>query len=73
MEGTTVEYKMKLTDNFEKEVVAFLNSIGGELYIGVSNDGAVSGIKDADKLSLVIIDRIKTTFSLQHLVFLMLM
>ncbi|WGK70385.1 putative DNA binding domain-containing protein [Candidatus Haliotispira prima] len=57
-EGT--EFKRELTDTFEKEVVAFLNSAkGGHIYIGVENDGTVIGVNDPDKLPLAITDRIK--------------
>ncbi len=59
MEGLTVEYKRELSDDFEKEVVAFLNSLGGELFIGVNDDGVIKGVQDPDRLSLAIIDRIK--------------
>jgi ATP-dependent DNA helicase RecG len=59
MESVTIEYKIGLTDDFEKEIVAFLNSIGGELFIGVNNDGNVIGIDNVDKQSLSVIDRIK--------------
>ena len=59
METAFIEYKRELTDGLEKEVVAFLNSGGGKIYIGYDNDGHVIGIDDADKLSLSIIDRIK--------------
>jgi len=41
MENMTVEYKREITDDIEKEVVAFLNSLGGELLIGVNDDGTI--------------------------------
>lgn len=59
MESITVEYKRELSDDFEKEVVAFLNSLGGELFIGVNDDGTINGVENPDRLSLAIIDRIK--------------
>ena len=55
----TVEYKRKLTDDFEKEIVAFLNSAGGELFIGVDDDGRIAGIEHPDTSPLAVIDRIK--------------
>ncbi|MGB4405562.1 MAG: RNA-binding domain-containing protein [Sphaerochaeta sp.] len=60
MESITIEYKRELTDGFEKEVVAFLNTLGGSLFIGLDDEGTVIGIQNPDKLSLAIIDRIKT-------------
>lgn len=39
-ENQRIEYKRELTDNLEKEVVAFLNAReGGVLYIGIDDDG----------------------------------
>ena len=46
IETNTVEFKEKLTDGLEKEVVAFLNSEkGGDIYIGISNNGEVIVLK----------------------------
>jgi predicted HTH transcriptional regulator len=53
-----VEYKQKLTDDLEKEAVAFLNSNGGTLYIGVRDDGAIAGVDDPDRAQLKIKDRL---------------
>lgn len=39
-------------DICKEEVIAFANTTGGTLYIGVSNDGNVSGIKNADQVIL---------------------
>ena len=45
IESNRIEYKQTLTDGFEKEVVAFLNSSnGGAIYLGFANDGTVLGI-----------------------------
>lgn len=59
-ENSTTEFKRELNDALEKEVVAFLNSAkGGDLYIGVDDDGEVVGVADADALMLAISDRIR--------------
>jgi predicted HTH transcriptional regulator len=59
-EDECTEFKCKLTDTLEKEVVAFLNSAkGGDIYIGVEDDGTVVGVQNPDKLQLAIIDRIR--------------
>ncbi|MCL2829928.1 MAG: ATP-binding protein [Betaproteobacteria bacterium] len=48
-ESNRVEYKRQLGEKFERSVVAFLNYPGGgEILIGVDNDGSVAGIPDAD-------------------------
>lgn len=59
-ENSTTEFKRQLNESLEKEVVAFLNSAkGGDLYIGVDDDGEVVGVDDVDALMLAISDRIK--------------
>lgn len=59
-EDECTEFKRELTDMLEKEVVAFLNSAkGGDIYIGVEDNGTVVGVQNPDKLQLAIIDRIK--------------
>ncbi len=59
-EDECTEFKRELTDMIEKEVVAFLNSPkGGDIYIGVEDDGTIIGVENPDKLQLAIIDRIK--------------
>ena len=44
-----VELKSVLNDSVEKEIVAFLNTNNGIIYIGVDNNGNVIGI-DSNKL-----------------------
>ena len=47
-ESETVELKRMVVAGVKKEVAAFANSSGGILYIGVDDDGSVSGVDDAD-------------------------
>ena len=59
-EDDKTEFKLELNDKLEKEVVAFLNSPkGGDIYIGVADDGSVVGVENVDKIQLAISDRIK--------------
>lgn len=59
-ETETIEFKEKLNDKFEKEVVGFLNTNhGGSIYIGLDNQGKPVGITDIDDTELQIKDRIK--------------
>jgi len=61
-ETNRVEYKSKLTDNLEKEIVAFLNySDGGVVYIGVDKEGKTVGIDDCDATQLKIKDKLITS------------
>ena len=60
MESNRIEYKQKLTDQFEKEVVAFLNYAGGGvIYLGIDKAGKVVGVDDVDQVQLLIKDRLK--------------
>ena len=52
MESETVELKMEVVGDICKEVVAFANSHGGTLYIGIADDGTVVGVEDADAVLL---------------------
>ena len=54
------EFKLKLTDKLEKEVIGFLNTKGGNIYIGVNDDGKIIGLDcNVDELQKEIKDRIK--------------
>ena len=54
------EFKVKLTDDFEKEVIAFLNTDGGNIFIGIDDNGKVKdNIGNIDLLQRTIKDRIK--------------
>ena len=59
-ESSRIEYKLELTDNLEKEVVAFLNyREGGFIYLGIDNSGSAVGLIDIDSDQLKIKDRLK--------------
>ena len=61
MEGREIEYKRELTkdvEGLEREVVSFLNTNGGELLIGVNNDGTVYGVDDVDAVQTKIAQRL---------------
>jgi predicted HTH transcriptional regulator len=47
-ESNRVEFKLKLTDRFERSVVAFLNyASGGEILLGIDDNGSIAGLADA--------------------------
>lgn len=58
-ETETIELKRTLTKDFAKEVVAFLNSRNGTIYIGVDDNGDVLGISNVDKTMREIRDIIR--------------
>ena len=49
-EGTTLEYKESLSSSFARELVAFANTIGGKILLGVQDDSAVIGVQDSNGL-----------------------
>ncbi|MDM5245912.1 MULTISPECIES: ATP-binding protein [unclassified Lysinibacillus] len=50
----TLEWKREVTNNIQKAVIAFANTIGGELYIGVDDDGQIIGLENAQQALEVI-------------------
>lgn len=48
-ESETIELKRMVNKDFAKEVVAFLNTRNGTIYIGVDDNGDVLGISNVDK------------------------
>lgn len=58
-ESENVELKAIVVDDIKKEVIAFANCDGGKLYIGVQNDGTVTGVKDADETALQVSNMVR--------------
>lgn len=59
LEDKRNEFKMKLNDTLEKEVIAFLNTDGGNIFIGVDDEGNINELNNIDLLQRTIKDRIK--------------
>lgn len=51
-ESMTVELKSEVSGDICKEIIAFANTNGGTLYIGVQDDGTVTGVPDVDEVML---------------------
>ena len=49
VESATLELKEQVNADFKKEVVAFANSDGGDIYVGVAKDGSIVGIEDTER------------------------
>ena len=47
-ESETILLKESYTKDLKKEIVAFANTIGGTIYIGVNDSGEIVGLDDAD-------------------------
>jgi predicted HTH transcriptional regulator len=61
LESNRIEYKRELDkgDKLEKAVVSFLNyNGGGEIFVGVADDGTAYGVSDADGYQRKIADRL---------------
>lgn len=59
-ETNRIENKEQLNEDFEQEVIAFLNyKEGGIIYVGIRKNGQVVGVEDVDLTQLQIKDRIK--------------
>ncbi len=58
-ESETVELKAIVVEDIKKEVIAFANCEGGRLYIGVQDDGTVSGLDNPDETSLQISNMVR--------------
>lgn len=67
-EGLTLELKRQVVDDIRKTVVAFANTDGGTIYVGVGDNGEVIGVQNVDgemlKLSNMIRDAIKPDVTL---------
>ena len=59
LENKTTEFKREYTDDLKYAVVAFANTDGGKIYIGVNDDGSVRGIQNADETMLRITNMIR--------------
>ena len=59
LESSTLELKQEYTPDINKAVVAFANTNGGTIYVGVDNSGNVVGVSDVDDTMLKIINTIR--------------
>jgi ATP-dependent DNA helicase RecG len=59
IEGMNVEFKKLYTKDAIKTIIAFANSSGGKLYIGVDDNGKVIGLENPDTELLMITNSIR--------------
>ncbi|RLB87523.1 MAG: hypothetical protein DRH10_09025, partial [Deltaproteobacteria bacterium] len=55
-EGYSTEFKENADKSLAKELVAFSNSSGGKILLGVSDDGELRGIKITNRIKSFILD-----------------
>lgn len=48
LESENVEFKLQMVDDIYKEVIAFANTNGGVIYVGIDDNGNVIGLDDVD-------------------------
>ena len=58
-EGITTEFKREYTDEIKKTVIAFANTRGGEVLIGVEDDGTVIGVPNVDGTMLKVTNALR--------------
>jgi len=58
-ESQTTEFKSNWRDGYLKTICAFANTNGGKIFIGVSDDGNILGVKNVKKLMEDIPNKIK--------------
>ena len=59
LESKTIEFKREFTDDLKYAVVAFANTDGGKIYIGINDDGSVHGVRNTDSTMLRITNMIR--------------
>ena len=59
IEDKNVEFKREYSDSIKYTVIAFANTEGGKIYIGINDDGSVCGIDDIDNTLLQVSNMIK--------------
>ena len=68
VEDEYTELKIELTKDIKKEIIAFANTKGGKIYIGIDDNGNVIGVKnskeDLESLSGMIREGIKSDLTL---------
>lgn len=60
VESELVELKEKYTDSIVREIVSFLNTNGGTIYIGIKDNGDIVGVEKVDEVLRKISDIITT-------------
>jgi ATP-dependent DNA helicase RecG len=59
-ENLTTEFKREYTEDTKKTVIAFANTAGGTLYIGINDDKTIAGIDDPDSVLLQVSNAVRS-------------
>ena len=60
-ESYNTELKREYTPNIIKTIIAFANTAGGKIYIGIEDDGTIVGVNDIDSAQLQLINAVNDT------------
>lgn len=69
-ENTTVEFKREFTPAINKTIIAFANTQGGTIYVGMADDGSVIGVESIDAVCQQIINIARDTVDPDIMMFL---
>ena len=59
IETKTIEFKREYMDDIKYAVVAFANTDGGKIYVGVNDDGSIHGVENTDETMLRLTNMIR--------------
>jgi len=52
VENAAIEFKREYVNDIKKSVIAFANTNGGTIYIGIDDNGNAVGVEDLDSICL---------------------
>ena len=61
IENNVVEFKSNFVNDLNKEIIAFSNTNGGEIYIGLDDNGKPCGLKNINEVELQCVNHITNT------------
>ncbi|MCL2602298.1 MAG: ATP-binding protein, partial [Treponema sp.] len=59
-ESLTTEFKREYTEDIKKTIVAFANTAGGALFVGVSDNGEIIGVDNSDETILRLTNAVRS-------------
>ncbi len=58
-ESESIELKAIVVEDIKKKIIAFANCEGGKIYIGIQDDGTVSGLDNPDEAALQVSNMVR--------------
>ena len=69
LENSKIEYKREFTQEVVKSVIGMMNAEGGEIFIGIEDDGSICGIDDPDEVLLKVTNSLRDSIRPDALMF----